>query len=152
MIVFSDFQCATFWNQESDSGSCIVNLPRVCGENIGSGSYQCNVAVVSRIKNDPESIRMRFASTIRNLRDHAVNPESKSYIFQKVVMSCVCLVIFSVNHLQIRNQLVVLVSTIFFDFAARISARCLSSAILGLSPVSENDSQIIQMRFASTIS
>ena len=44
-----------------------------------------------------------------------MNPVSKSYIFHKVVMSRVCLVIFSLKHLQIRNQLVVLVSTISFD-------------------------------------
>ena len=70
-------------------------------------------------------------------RFHAVCSARKWNKFEEVALSWLCLVIFSAQHFLIRNRIVVLVSSISFEFAAWISARGLSSEMLGLSPVSK---------------
>ena len=77
-------------------------------------------------------------------------PSRKCDKFQKVVILRVDGVV-GVQHFCIRNQEIVLVSSIFFEVVARMSARGLASVTLGLARVSKIGPQSFHMRVASKI-
>ena len=216
---FSDFQCETFSDLESDNHSCVVNFCRVAVRISARGlaarccfwfPYQKTIlkistcisrpqfpihavypwrkwnnfqkAEISRVETDGVIVGVKhfqISSQIIVLRQfsailrpeywlavfpawywgcfpyqktifksstcishpqfpcHAVCSARKWNKFEEVALSWLRLVIFIAQHFWIRNRIVVLVSSISFEFAARISVRGLTSVMLRLSPVSK---------------